>query len=113
MASEPRVVPTADVARVGVRHTPFWKSNPELWFTHMEAQFDTASITTERTRSSYVIQNLDESTLVDVGDILRHAAVTEPYTRVKERLIRVFSQGEEKRLQTLLSEVDLGDRRPS
>ncbi|XP_078051638.1 uncharacterized protein LOC144477776, partial [Augochlora pura] len=113
MASESRGVPSADVARVGVRHTPFWKSNHELWFTHMEAQFDTASITTERTRSSYVIQNLDESTLVDVGDILRDAAVTNPYTRLKERLISVFAQGEEKRLQTLLSEVDLGDRRPS
>lgn len=103
----------ATVARVGIRTTPFWKTRPELWFSQLEAQFETSGIVNENTKFPYVIQSLDESSLGEIADLLVSPRTANAYSRLKERLIGSYSDSEEKRLRSLIHEADLGDKKPS
>lgn len=103
----------AGISRVGVRRVDFWKSKPKLWFHQLEAQFDTAAISVDKTKSAYLVQCLDEAVIEEVSDLLEAPYTTGLYDRLKDRLTRVFAQSEEKRLKTLLTDMDLTGKRPS
>ena len=92
---------------------PFWKSKPDLWFVQMEAQFFTAGITVDETRYNYVIQCLDDDSLIEVSDIVLNPPAMDRYAALKDRLVKSFADSAEKKLRRLLNEVDLGDRRQS
>ncbi|KAK2577959.1 hypothetical protein KPH14_012657 [Odynerus spinipes] len=101
------------LARVGVRQTPFWKTRPELWFCTLESQFLLAGIVSDETKYHYTLQSLDEQSLAEVSDLVLKPPAQGKYEQLKDRLIAVYTDSEEKKLKTLLSEVQLGDRRPS
>ncbi|GFY18351.1 hypothetical protein TNCV_2047571 [Trichonephila clavipes] len=39
MMSEDEIAATASIARASVKVPPFWRENPEIWFSQMESQF--------------------------------------------------------------------------
>ena len=39
-----------------VKLPPFWRNDPQLWFTQVEAKFDPRSIITESTRFIYIVR---------------------------------------------------------
>lgn len=96
-----------------VKIPPFWQSDPTLWFTQVEAQFHTCNIKTDSTKYYTVIAALDCSVLQQVSDLLRNPPDTKKYETLKEHLISVFADSDEKRLKKLLTELELGDQRPS
>ena len=79
----------------------------------METQFLTADITIDETKYNYMIQCLDDNSLIEVSDIVFNPPATDRYAALKNRLVKSFADNIEKKLHKLLNEVDLGDRRPS
>ena len=49
---------------------PFWPNDPQLWFTQVEAQFDTQNITTESTCFNYIVRSFSPEYATEVTDIL-------------------------------------------
>ncbi|GFX89741.1 retrovirus-related Pol polyprotein from transposon 297 [Trichonephila clavipes] len=79
MMSEDEIAATASIARVSVKVPPFWRANPEIWFSQMESQFVLAGITTEIMKFHHVVSALQPEELGIVGDILLNPPAVKPY----------------------------------
>ncbi|XP_054711139.1 uncharacterized protein LOC129220734 [Uloborus diversus] len=101
------------IAYVGIKPPPFWKSNPQLWFLRLEAQFTLANITNEITKFNHVVAAVDADILTSVSDIIVNPPKEKPYETLKQRLINSHSESEESKIHTLWQGVELGDSRPS
>ncbi|XP_008189245.1 uncharacterized protein LOC103311416 [Acyrthosiphon pisum] len=102
-----------NVSRVSVKAPPFWKGDPNIWFAQIEAQFALSGITNDTTKYYHVISAVDTEILTQVTDIIQRPPEANKYDTLKARLINIFTDSEEKKLRKLLSEVELGDRKPS
>ncbi|XP_022171539.1 uncharacterized protein LOC111034568 [Myzus persicae] len=91
----------------------FWRSNPELWFRQIESQFYTFRITSDSTKYHNVVAAMESEVLQHVSDIIISPPTSDMYEALKRRLIERFSDSEELRLKKLLSDIELGDQRPS
>ena len=98
---------------VSIKLPPFWRNDPEVWFAQAEAQFATRNITAESTKYSHVIATLPTEVAQDVRDILINPPSTDPYTTLRKKLIARTTESEQRRVQMLLTEEELGDRKPS
>jgi hypothetical protein len=83
--------PGAAVYRAAVRLPPFWPKRPALWFAQTEAQFELAGITSERTKYSHVISQLDHRYAAEVADIITSPPERDQYTTLKAELVRRLS----------------------
>lgn len=101
-----------EVGSLGRKLPPFWKSDPVLWFTQIEAVFNTARINQPLTMFQYVISVLDIDVLAQVADIVKNPG-RNPYEDIKNRLIQVYSDSEHKRITKLLESSQLGNQKPS
>lgn len=101
------------VARVSLKVPPFWKPDPRIWFLQLEAQFRNANITADQTRYDYVVSSIEAEILSQVSDILVNPPKDDKYIVIKNRLISVFADTETQKTQKLLTELELGDRKPS
>lgn len=108
-----QVCQATEVNKVSVQLPSFWKQNSSLWFAQAEAQFSIANITSESTKYSYVVSKLDEHFAHEVQDILTNTPVHNPYTTLKNELIKRLSLSQGQRIKQILMEEELGDRKPS
>lgn len=90
----------------------FWTDSPRLWF----AQFE-AIIAPQKQGEDYkynmVISKLPKEVVHQVSDILTNPPSENKYSTIKERLINCYEESEHRRFHRLLSEMDLGDQKPS
>ena len=91
----------------------FWAEDPALWFAQAEAQFATRHITTELTKFRYIVAFLSPEVATEVRDILLDASPAQLYTTLRTARITRVGVTEDTRLQQLLEDEPLGDRRPS
>jgi hypothetical protein len=105
--------PGAAIYRVAVRLPPFWPERPALWFAQAEAQFELAGITSERTKYSHVISQLDHRYAAEVEDIITSPPERDQYTTLKAELVRRLSVSRDQRVRQLLMHEEMGDRKPS
>ncbi|XP_054721212.1 uncharacterized protein LOC129230994 [Uloborus diversus] len=101
------------VNRVGLKLPPFWDKHPILWFKNIEAQFIVSGITQDETKYYNVIAALTSDILNYVSDIVITPPENNKYETLKSRLISDFSDSEQKRIKAVLSELILGDDKPS
>ena len=87
-ASQLPTPPVLDIAAVGIKLPDFWPGDSELWFAQAEAQFSIRRITDERTKYSHVVATLGKEYATDVRDLLLQPPTTQPYSTLKEALIR-------------------------
>lgn len=92
---------------------PFWTPNPEIWFTQVESQFALSRITSDKTKYNYIISNLPFNIISTIYDVITNPPQENLYKILKETIISRLTLSEEKRLDELLSNSELGDRKPS
>lgn len=103
----------AEVSRIGVRVPPFYPDKPALWFAQLESQFVLSNITVDSTKYHYAIGQLDPVYASEVEDIITAPATPDKYERLKAGLIKRLSASREKKVKQLLTDEELGDRKPS
>lgn len=101
------------VAHVGLKVPPFWRQNPTLWFSQLEAQFALSGIKLEITKFHHVLANMDTQLLTSVQDIMAKPPSESRYSALKSRLIATHSDSESQRIKQLLSGCELGNQCPS
>ncbi|XP_054267189.1 uncharacterized protein LOC128989332 [Macrosteles quadrilineatus] len=101
------------VNRVAVKLPPFWADRPSLWFAHVDSQFTISGITSEDTRFHYVVSQLETRYAVEVEDIITNPPATNRYAVLRSKLIERLSNSEEECVRQLISDEDIGDRKPS
>ncbi|XP_028158714.1 uncharacterized protein LOC114351635 [Ostrinia furnacalis] len=106
-------ISSEQVCRVSVKLPPFWTDRPAIWFAQAEAQFHLAGITADSTKFCHVIATIDQRVIGEIEDIVMNPPEENKYGKLKEELIRRLSTSEEQRVRRLLSEEELGDRKPS
>lgn len=80
--------PIPIVATVSIKLPPFWPADPEVWFAWVKAQFITKDVTTQKTRSDYVISSLSPVFAMEVRDLLLKPLVESPYDMLKVEFIK-------------------------
>lgn len=105
--SEPKV------CRVAVKLPTFWADKPAIWFAQVEAQFEIANIVGDTTKYNYIVGHLDQRMAGEVEDLITNPPAEEKYIKLKDALIQRLSISQEKRVRQLLSDEELGDRKPS
>ncbi|GFV25767.1 hypothetical protein TNCV_3867371 [Trichonephila clavipes] len=108
MASE-----TVEVARIALRLPPFWKSNVRLWIAQCDHAFTFSGISSDVTKYSALVANLDAETLSYVSDIVLSPPNSDKYHTLSQRLITQFSDSETQKIKKLLTDLQLGDEKPS
>lgn len=104
---------TQQVSAVGLKLPPYYPNDPQLWFMQVEAQFFTKGITQEITKYHHVVACLQPEYAQEVRDLLLSRPKDNPYTTLRDNLIKRTSASEQKRLHQLLTSEELGDRKPS
>jgi len=84
-----------------------------IWFIQVEATFEIARITDQKTRAHYVIISLDAEASSCCQDLIERPDENEPYTKLKERIIENFSASAESQLRQLIKGHVLTSRKPS
>ncbi|BHF77644.1 hypothetical protein SprV_0602075300 [Sparganum proliferum] len=90
-----------------------WLGDIALWLRTVESRFALRQITREDTKFHYVVAALPMVIATDLRDIIDWPPTEAPYTALKEALISRISLSTQKRLQRLISEEDLGNRKPT
>jgi hypothetical protein len=101
------------IAKMAPKLPPFWESNPRVWFKQIESNFAIAGITQDTTKYNHVVASIEARYLQQVEELILDPPAVEKYAKLKERLIKEFSDSETKKLNTLLQTIELGDQKPS
>ena len=101
------------VDAVSLKLPTFWTSQPEVWFTQTEAQFNLRGIVADETKYYYVIAALDQETASRLMDLIGHPPVDNKYQALKNRLINAYGLNRRERATRLLHFRPLGDSKPS
>ncbi|GBM99728.1 hypothetical protein AVEN_237657-1 [Araneus ventricosus] len=103
-SSDGKAVSHSEVSRIAVKVPPFWRENPAIWFSQLESQFITSGIVQDSTKYDTVVASVETEILSQVSDIISPPN-NDMYKTLKERLINIFSDSEERRLKKLLQDV--------
>lgn len=98
---------------ISVKLSPFWSSSPVTWFIHVESQFTLARVSSDTSKYHQVIAALPQSAIDSVLDFIETPPESDLYIGLKKKLIERHSLSEERRIEELLSNTQLGDKRPS
>ena len=94
------------------RIPPIWRDKIRLWFAQFEAIMN-AQKKGDQTMFELVIGQLERQDLDEISDIILHPPANQRYEALKSRLFQVYEESEQRQVQRLLSEMELGDMKPS
>lgn len=100
------------IARVGIKAPEFWRTEPELWFLRLEAQFRQAKITSDDCKFDHTVTSLNSEVLLEVADILRNPTRGRAYEDLKTRLLDRYGSSADDKIHQLM-EMTLGDLKPT
>uniref|UniRef100_A0A5S6R002 Reverse transcriptase domain-containing protein n=1 Tax=Trichuris muris TaxID=70415 RepID=A0A5S6R002_TRIMR len=101
------------VESIAVKIPPFWTQSPALWFKRVEAQFQIARITVDETKFNHIVGGMEAAILEQCFDIVDNPPFEGKYEALKRRILDRFADSDQKRLQTLLCGMQIGDDKPS
>ena len=91
----------------------FDKHNINMRFVQLEAIFVTRKITSQATKFATLVPALPPSIVEEVADILESVPEHEPYTHLKEVILKHTGRSDEETLRGLFRNVTMGDRTSS
>lgn len=103
----------AKIQRVSVKVPPFWSDSPEIWFAQIEAQFSIAHVRTDISKFNTIVGAIESKVLGQVSDAVLNPPDENRYENLKRVIISRFSDSEQCKMRKLLSEMSLGDQKPS
>ncbi|KAK5639258.1 hypothetical protein RI129_011750 [Pyrocoelia pectoralis] len=103
----------SEIARVSVKIPPFWRKNVSVWLYQVESQFVTSGITSEITKYHYVLGSLDPEIAELLSDLVCTPVTEASYATLKGRLIKEFEESETSKTKKLITELELGDKKPT
>lgn len=92
---------------------PFWPSDPEAWFLQLEHAFNISGISSDETRYSYVVANLEPRVFAAVRDTIANPPATAKYQGIKKAIVSRLATSTDQKIRQLLEREELGDRQPS
>ncbi|GFX52380.1 hypothetical protein TNCV_4323981 [Trichonephila clavipes] len=98
------------VLRCGFRRLEI---NVRLWIAQCDHAFTFSGISSDDTKYSALVANLDAETLSYVSDIVLSPPNSDKYHTLSQRLITQFSDSETQKIKKLLTDLQLGDEKPS
>lgn len=101
------------INRVSVKVPPFWPDHAEIWLAQVEAQFSVAGITSDASKYNTVVAAIESNVLVQISDAILNPPPDDKYGNLKKCILERYCESEQKKTQKLLSEIDLGDKRPT
>lgn len=101
----------AAAARIKIQ--PFYENDPELWFAIIESQFVTRLITSDKTKYYTTVGMLPHRVADRVKTLIKSGYVPGNYNVLKEKLIKEFAETSAEKMKKLLSQLTLGDQKPS
>lgn len=101
------------INRVAVKVPPFWPDHAEIWLAQVEAQFSIAGITGDASKYNTVVAAIESNVLVQISDAILNPPHDDKYENLKKCILERYCESEQKKTQKLLSEIDLGDKRPT
>lgn len=103
----------AHVDRVVVRLPPFWSDNPSLWIAQVESQFALHRITSDVSKFNIIISQLEPRYAAEISDIITNPPAEGKFEKLKTELVSRISASREERIRQLLTQAEIGDRKPS
>lgn len=97
---------------LAARIPDFWQDHPRLWFLQVEAILAQQKAG-DQANYNMVIARLGKDEVRQVADILENPPADKKFEALKTRLLSVYEETEAKRLQQLMSDMELGEQRPS
>lgn len=102
-----------NAAKSALKIPPFWTDEPELWFLHLEVQFESSNITLDKTKYTTLLQHLNLEQFKCIKDLLISPPATNAYQEIKSELIKRLSVSQGLKTKQLLEHEEIGDRTPS
>lgn len=101
------------VSRVSVKVPPFWPDHAEIWLAQVESQFAVSGITQDASKFHTVVAAIDSNVVTQISDAVLNPPPDDKYGHLKKCILERYCESEQKKTQKLLSEIDLGDKRPT
>jgi hypothetical protein len=95
----------ANITRVAVRLPPFSAERQAMWFAQAEVQFSLAGISSERTKSHYVVSQLEQRYATEVEDIIT-SLQPYPYSKLRTELLKRLPLFRKQRAHRILTRGD-------
>lgn len=87
--------------------------NIETWFVQLESWFSLNKIRSDKTKFDTVVAYVDGKLLSQVYNIVSDPPEYDKFLALKSAIIANFGDSEQRRIQKLISGLQLGDKRPS
>ncbi|KAF5283066.1 hypothetical protein FQR65_LT14083 [Abscondita terminalis] len=113
MSTEPDHAAESHIDKVTVKAPPFCKTDPKLWFIQLEAQFELNNIKSDKTKCNYVVSAIETQVLSQIAEFILDPPTAGKYDALKTKLVEIHSDSNSRKLKRLISELELGDKRPS
>lgn len=102
-----------EIKRVSVKLPPFWPSDSEIWFQQVEAQFQLGGILMDSTKFYTLLTAVDTKILAQVNNAVLNPPNADKYGNLKKAMLEQFAVSDQKKIKTLLEDIQLGDKKPS
>lgn len=90
----------------------FWRERVRVWFSHFESVVAPQK-RGDKAMYQMVLAQMDRQDVDHITDIIENPPPTNKYNALKERLIQVYEESDDQQFQKLLSQMELGDQKPS
>lgn len=114
----PTIIPVAYAQQeisgvsVGLRIPPIWRDKLRAWFAHFEAIM-TSQKKGDQAMYELVLGQLERQDVDEIYDMLLRPPETNKYQAIKQRLLDVYEESEQRNVQRVLAGLELGDLKPS
>ena len=105
--------PEKEVLESSISLPEFWEENIPLWFIQVETLFQLRRVTSDKQQFCYVISKLQRNILPLVEDIIRNPPDANKYKTLKEAVLNRTSESEQRRIETLIQTMEMGNQKPS